>query len=511
MKRKFRIWFIAAIVFVILIVGYNQLIPSYTSSNLFEGKENTISYRGTFLESKATMRNNDLFIPIKAIQDSFDPYAFLESDGSMTLVTPTNIIEHFPANFASVSQLSSLYSLGITKNPATGVIYIPDPNAQKGTITTSATVRSKSSIRGSIITHVAKGDEVEVIEIHEKWVKVQSSSGFFGYITKESIQIKEVNLSSVDQRKEKAISVVWDQGGYTGSAALAGIDVLSPVWFSLADSIGSIDSSAASSIYVQDAHSRGIQVWALFNNNFKPQMTHDALVKFSTRKAIITSIMSSVNELNLDGINMDFENVFLKDKALYAQFVREMAAVLHREGKTITADVGVKSSDETWSMFFDRKAISSFVDHLMLMAYDQTPEASTTAGSVASLPWTEESIVSLLEEVPASKVILSIPFYTRVWRGEDSVKGATLSYKFTEEWITKRDFTPELDPDSGQNVIDEEDKETGIRTRVWFEDETSMKKRMDLIDKYNLAGVAVWSRNHADEDTWKTFFSIFNK
>ncbi|MCK9907282.1 glycosyl hydrolase family 18 protein, partial [Frankia sp. Cpl3] len=79
-------------------------------------------------------------------------------------------------------------------------------------------------------------------------------------------------------------------------------------------------------------------------------------------------------------------------------------------------DVTIKSSSDRWSRFYDRAALAKVVDYMMVMTYDEYWASSPVAGSVASLPWVEKGLQGVLEEVPNEKLILGVPFYTRLWK-----------------------------------------------------------------------------------------------
>ena len=51
------------------------------------------------------------------------------------------------------------------------------------------------------------------------------------------------------------------------------------------------------------------------------------------------------------------------------------------------------------------------------MGSDQNGGWSETSGSVSSVEWVENNIVSLMEDskISANKIILGVPFYTRLW------------------------------------------------------------------------------------------------
>lgn len=67
--------------------------------------------------------------------------------------------------------------------------------------------------------------------------------------------------------------------------------------------------------------------------------------------------------------------------------------------------------------------------------------------------------------------------------------------------IKDKKLTPIYLPDTGQNYVEYKDGEKLIR--IWLEDETSMKARLDLVKKYDLAGVATWRRGFEQLPMWK--------
>jgi len=61
---------------------------------------------------------------------------------------------------------------------------------------------------------------------------------------------------------------------------------------------------------------------------------------------------------------------------------------------------------------------SEAVDYIMYMSYDQHWSTSPVAGSVAQVSWQEKIVKRVLEQegVPREKLLLGIPFYTRLWK-----------------------------------------------------------------------------------------------
>ena len=124
--------------------------------------------------------------------------------------------------------------------------------------------------------------------------------------------------------------------------------------------------------------------------------------------------MFSPRLYKLDGLNLDFENFHYTYGHHYTQFVRELAPLCAEEGLVLSVAVSMVSEEPYWSKGYDRGALAEAADYIALMAYDEHWGSSPVAGSVASLPWVEQGIQRVLEEVPAHKLILGVPFYTRV-------------------------------------------------------------------------------------------------
>lgn len=72
------------------------------------------------------------------------------------------------------------------------------------------------------------------------------------------------------------------------------------------------------------AHRNGKQVWALYSNSFEPERTTEALSTFERRNRTIGQLLALADRYQVDGINLDFENVNVEDRNKLTQFVREL-------------------------------------------------------------------------------------------------------------------------------------------------------------------------------------------
>ncbi|KDR96768.1 SH3 domain-containing protein [Peptoclostridium litorale DSM 5388] len=68
--------------------------------------------------------------------------------------------------------------------------------------------------------------------------------------------------------------------------------------------------------------------------------------------------------------------------------------------------------------------------------------------------------------------------------------------------LKEKNMQVALDEASGQNIAVYENGD-GSLTKIWLEDETAIKKRMEIVKELGLAGVSAWRLGYEDESTWK--------
>ena len=195
-----------------------------------------------------------------------------------------------------------------------------------------------------------------------------------------------------------------------------GLDVISPTWFQVVGEDGTLKNSADAK-YVEWAHKNGYKIWALFSNNFgDSEKSSSFLRNTDSRDNAIRQLLAFTALYKLDGINLDFENLLDSDKDALTQFVREITPLLREQGLIVSIDINTLRC-------YDRKALGEITDYVALMAYDQYWSGSSEAGSVAQVSWVEKTVKNFLNDIPPEKLILGIPFYTRLWKEEPGSDG----------------------------------------------------------------------------------------
>ena len=312
------------------------------------------------------------------------------------------------------------------------------------------------------------------------------------------------------------IKMVWDYIQNQEANANPGekivhpsLDIISPTWFSIGGGDGEI-LSLADSGYVKWAHDRGLKVWPVFENSSDNSLTITALFTKNKRERIADELIKCTRYYGFDGININFEGLRDETGKYYELFIAELYEKLKPLGITLSVDVPLPLNDIHG--IYDVKLIAKNCDFIVLMGYDQHHPYSPVIGSVAAIGWVKQGIEEALQYMPSEKVILGIPFYTRVWL-EDYRSGRT---EWTSELVGMKEAY-ELFENNAR--IWERDREMeqiyaeydvgNSCYKAWLEDEHSISLKLDTINDYDLAGMSAWRRGWEWKETWDMIEAYF--
>jgi spore germination protein YaaH len=447
------------------------------------------------LKFPAAEENDTLYLPIEFLRDFYDITVQYAQNNDVVIVDPEN---------SAYRTAWPLDAKTVVRKGAS----IREPIIRKFTPRSEEDSTVERSPGNSLLVFDESGD----------WYKVRDVDGAVGYVKKDEIVISDYRQVPSKQTQEEPpmlsegkINLIWDMTYSKRNIELSkegtpGIDVISPTWFEIVDHKGTIKNRAIPE-YTTKAHQNGWQVWALFANDFDDiEGTSLILNNSDMRQEIIRGILAYAALYKLDGINLDFENIYKDDKDAYTQFVREFYPLAKEQGLFVSVDVTVPEGSDTWSKCFDRKALAESVDYICLMTYDQHWASSPEAGSSAELIWVEENLQKTLAEVPKEKLLLGVPLYTRLWTeesvdGKPKVSSKTLNVTTAWKEVEDNDAIVAWNDTSGQYQASF-DKD-GKSYKMWLEDAESVNMKTSLVHKYGLGGACVWAANFADKQVFE--------
>ncbi len=280
------------------------------------------------------------------------------------------------------------------------------------------------------------------------------------------------------------------------------MNIVSPCWFDIINVNGFVKNKA-NPAYAKLVHKKGYKIWALITNSFDPAITHSVLQSKTARSYVIEQMLAYAEQYQLDGYNLDFENIEDNDRDLLTNFVKEITVALKKQKLIVSMDITVPSGEPYWSNCYDRKALGETLDYVMLMAYDEHHPHSQSMGSTASINWVKKGLESTLKNIPAEKLVLGLPLYMRIWQQNKvtgKVTGKTLSMPQAEKLISEKNIRPQWLDSQGQYYL--EYSEDNINYKVWQENKRSLQLKASLVNKYNLAGIACWRKGFETPDIW---------
>lgn len=332
-------------------------------------------------------------------------------------------------------------------------------------------------------------------------------------IDKNKTEDKKTEIPNNEGNKNVKKSImVWDPEGTDDSIVFdPSIDVVIPRWLALKEPNGDFNKYVNED-YAKNVRRQGKDLWVLVTNSFDPDLTSEVLNSYAARMNMVEYLYNYAQTFGLDGIDIDFENIHLKDKDLFVQFIAELGNRLKKSNIKLGVCVTVPGGSDNWSKVFDRQRLVEHVDYLHLMAYDQHWASSQTSGPVASYDWVEGHLDGLIESgIPPEKIILGLPLYTRVWYESYSdtepnkviVESRSLYMSGAERVIRENPNAKKVwDEVAGQYFYVYIDSKENEIVKLWHEDTKSIAKKAGLVKEKGLSGMACWALGFEEPDLW---------
>ena len=227
---------------------------------------------------------------------------------------------------------------------------------------------------------------------------------------------------------------------------------------------------------------------------------HKRDYKAVTVTTSMDQLIEAALENQLDGLNIDFENLGEELGDAYIEFLRELSVQCRKNGLVLSSDNTVPRD---FSSYYQRGEQAEVVDYFIIMGYDEHWHGSKDPGSVASISYVSGGLDRTLQEVPANKVVNALPFYTILWKTEGTdVTDEYITMNNEADFMSRAGVTAEWDEETCQNYAE---WTSGNATyQIWLEDAQSIAEKVKLIQKNNLAGVAQWKLGFENSSIWQT-------
>ena len=293
---------------------------------------------------------------------------------------------------------------------------------------------------------------------------------------------------------------------------------ISPNYFNL-NADGSLNVTGTGiSDFVEEMHVMGVRVVPFLSNHWDRELGVKAL---ENRTALVSQIVQAVKQYDLDGVNIDIENVTHLHRSDYAAFVELLRRKLPRD-KILAVAVAANPYGITqgWHGSYDYQRLARSADYLMLMTYDEHYQGGDP-GPVASYDFMERSVQYALKYTTPDKLVLGLPFFGRIWSDSGALmQGHGVSETQVQSLIAQYRGQVAQDPASGSarasitvTAADSKPTINGITLTpgsytIWYESEESKKRQLGLVEEYDLLGAGSWSLGQESAGTWD-YYSLW--
>ena len=378
-------------------------------------------------------------------------------------------------------------------------------------------VRLQGGVKSPILTDLEEGAKVIILEKMEKWSKVETEDGFIGYLrnsrlNKETSEERSSGFKAPEYSHKNLgegvkpvlafhqISNVESNKGLQSLLTNAtGVNILAPTWYAIKDNEGNLNSYSDVA-YVALSHSTGRKVFATLNNFDAGKIDLKSLLSSGTKRSkLIEALIQDMQEKGIDGINVDIELLPEKAARDYLEFMRELSIACRKNGLYLSVDCYVPFN---YNAYYNIQELGTICDYVVIMCYDEHYAGSEEAGSVSSLSYVSRGIEETAAVMDKDRIIIALPFYTRVWITDQSgkLRSEALSIKAAAAWIQEKNVSLEWLSDIGQNYGSIQDGNE--KKEIWMEDEKSMKEKMKLLKENGIQGVAAWKLGQEPEGFW---------
>lgn len=560
--------FIVLVVLAILVLGGAFVIkygPNYINHDITDRTNLVINYSNVTGRMKHNLIIDDngvVYLSMEDIQNYYDKHMYYDKQYDQIVTSSETKLAVLKMNenkitvngdvrgikgaamvkdgvyYLPISEMEDVYNIKISKADNKIIMESLDRKLTTTTSNKKLEVKSKATTFSRTVEKVDKDAKLVIAETEQNsapsgWARVRTENGNLGYVEEKNLSNRKVEREDYVQKKQinGKISLVWE---YFSEYAKApnndgvqydGVNVVSPSFFHLKledtkkEKLTTLDVVTLAK-FVDNVGDEGVKYieWA-HNNNYKvwPKVSNETLSTtidefsylindYKLREVMINDILNFVDKYQLDGINLDFEYMYKDDCDAFSKFIIELAPRLRAKGVCLSVDVTAPNGGDNWSLCYDRNLIGEVADYVVFMGYDQY--GTSVIGTTSGYNWLESSINNLLgyEAVPPEKIILGLPFYTKLWQTKDgeTIKGTAVTMKNIQDSIPAS-ASKEWQENLKQYYVE---YSQGVYVyKMWVEDEESFSEKLKLVDQNGLAGAAYWRKGFESQGIWQVIKS----
>jgi spore germination protein len=248
---------------------------------------------------------------------------------------------------------------------------------------------------------------------------------------------------------------------------------------------------------------------------FDPDLARTVLGAASLRERLISNVLTLLDQYGLEGVNVDFENLYPADRPLYTAFIQELTTTLNANDYLSTIAVAPKSADlpnAAWVGAFDYAALGAAANFVFIMTYEWGWVGGPPM-AIAPLNQVRRVIEYASALIPPENLMQGVPLYGYNWALPDTPETVAATVNLNAVYDLAYNFNANINFNlTAQSPWFNYTDTAGIRHEVWFEDVRSVRAKYQLAREFNLRGVGFWSPSNEPygfPQNWPVLGEIF--
>ena len=279
------------------------------------------------------------------------------------------------------------------------------------------------------------------------------------------------------------------------------IETLYPEWMSLwttGITLLSPDKRDRTIWYIRQSNTN-IKILPTINNFNGTTNIRDAwlldtvLSSWDARKNLIKQIEDFVVSENVNGVSIDFEEVYDKTQPSFIEFLKELTDEFDTKNLEVSVNLPFDNNS------FDYKTIGRIVDNVTIMAYDEH-WSNWNPGPIAWQARFESGVQKIIKSIPANKVTLALGNY---WYDRETGNTQSVIKTFQEVITTMKESEWTITFDQASvNPMTEYYDEHDLYHQIRYLDATTFYNQIQIAESAGISNISLWRLWSEDPSLW---------
>ncbi len=249
------------------------------------------------------------------------------------------------------------------------------------------------------------------------------------------------------------------------------------------------------------------------SGGFSSDLAHTILTDELLGKTLINNVVNVLKSRNYYGLNINFENVYRADREAFTRFFQMFTITLHPLGYIVVATDAIETGPNQSMLVYDMlnfAAYARLANQIFIIVAYAFGNAYGPPTAVTPIDQVRLALDYAVSVIPSQSILLGMTNYGFDWTLPYHV-GTTaqmLTPAQARDLAARTGSIVQFNEETQSPYFNYEDN-MGLRHVVWFDNEQSIRTRLELVRIYNLGGISFWTINIFSPESYQTLNSMY--